>query len=189
MATRAHQTTDPSARERLTYRAWMNHGYADHFLQDSFAAGHLVNKTLIMQWFVAWAAGKWYVPVADWDAIQHVTAACQPGLAAWGLYGGQPDQVRDPQTAEEQPTYRQRLATGGVRADGAVGADPAYHNCLAFLKSTVVNSASGALHDHYNAHSLWVGSADHPGAYQVWGDDTMLNGGEGDSRGVTLPRR
>ena len=28
-------------------------GYADHFLRDSFAAGHLVNKTLLIQWYIA----------------------------------------------------------------------------------------------------------------------------------------
>jgi len=33
-------------------RAFLNNGYAEHFLQDSFAAGHLINKTLVMQWFV-----------------------------------------------------------------------------------------------------------------------------------------
>ena len=33
-------------------QALIKNGYADHFLQDSFAAGHLVNKTLVMQWWV-----------------------------------------------------------------------------------------------------------------------------------------
>ena len=39
-------------REKLRTRARIYAGYADHFLQDSYAAGHLVNKTLVMQWYV-----------------------------------------------------------------------------------------------------------------------------------------
>src|ERR687897_1073888 len=31
-------------KDRLSDLAWIHHGYADHFLHDSFAAGHLVNK-------------------------------------------------------------------------------------------------------------------------------------------------
>jgi hypothetical protein len=36
-------------------QAWVHNGYADHFLEDSFAAGHLINKTLVMQWFMEYA--------------------------------------------------------------------------------------------------------------------------------------
>jgi hypothetical protein len=43
-------------RETLRTRARIYAGYADHFLQDSYAAGHLVNKTLVMQWYVEWLA-------------------------------------------------------------------------------------------------------------------------------------
>jgi hypothetical protein len=86
LATRAY--ADTANRAELTYQAWMNLGYADHFLQDSFAAGHLVNKNLIMQWFITWAAGTWTVPVADWDQVKNVTADLQPGLSARELYTG-----------------------------------------------------------------------------------------------------
>ena len=41
-------------REKLRTRARIYAGYADHFLQDSYAAGHLVNKTLVMQWYIEW---------------------------------------------------------------------------------------------------------------------------------------
>jgi hypothetical protein len=39
-------TTKNDESRRL---AWLYHGYADHFLQDSFAAGHLINKTLVIR--------------------------------------------------------------------------------------------------------------------------------------------
>lgn len=178
-ALEAFQAQDPASQARLTRQAWVNHGYADHFLQDSFAAGHLVNKTQIMQWFIEWAANKWYVPVADWDQVRLMTTALQPGLSAQGLYNqGNPGDVRDPQTAEEQAPMQARMNMSGVQGNGGTQ-QQSYLNYLAFLNSTVVQSASGALHDHFNATSLWAASVAQPNAYQLWGDDTMLNGGAG----------
>ncbi len=40
--------------EELTNEAMLTNGFGDHFLQDSFAAGHLINKTEIMKWYVTW---------------------------------------------------------------------------------------------------------------------------------------
>ncbi|MEO7260617.1 MAG: hypothetical protein ABI047_05085 [Jatrophihabitantaceae bacterium] len=175
----AYQAQDPASQARLTRQAWINHGYADHFLQDSFAAGHLVNKTQIMQWFIEWAVDKWYVPVADWDQVKLMTTALQPGLSAQALYNqANPGNVRDPQTAEEQATELARMNMCGVVANGGTQ-EQSYLNYLAFLNSTVVQSSSGALHDHFNATSLWVTSVAQPQAFQIWGDDTMLNGGAG----------
>jgi len=175
----AFQTQDPAAKARLTRQAWVNLGYADHFLQDSFAAGHLVNKTQIMQWFIDWAADKWYVPVADWPAVSQMTVARQPGLSAQGLYNqANPGTVFDPQTAEEQDSRQARMDTCGVQADGGTQ-QAAYLNYLAFLNSTVVQASSGALHDYFNAKSVWAASVAQPAAFQLWGDDTMLNGGNG----------
>jgi hypothetical protein len=34
--------------------ALLLNGFGDHYLQDSYAAGHLINKTQIMQWYVQW---------------------------------------------------------------------------------------------------------------------------------------
>ena len=49
-------TADGQEREALRRRARIYAGYADHFLQDSFAAGHLINKTLVIQWYIEWLA-------------------------------------------------------------------------------------------------------------------------------------
>jgi hypothetical protein len=86
--------------------AWLNNGYGDHFLQDSFAAGHLVNKTLVMQWFAEhlrdlpyfhWSRlisplirlgperPDWGVP--DRAALGGMSEAAQPGIAGRHLYG------------------------------------------------------------------------------------------------------
>jgi hypothetical protein len=67
----------------------------------------------------------------------------------------------------------------GVRANGSVSQAEAYQNYIAFLDSTVCQAASGVLHDHFNAASLWVSSPAQTTPYQLWGDDTMLNGGDG----------
>jgi hypothetical protein len=164
----------------------MNHGYADHFLQGSFAANHLVNKNLIMQWFLEFAVsgwtGEWWARtwIADWNKVKNMTAALQPGLAARGLYNpSNPGSTRDPQTTEEQPTLQDRMNMSGVRASGSINQAEAYQNYISFLDSTVCQSASGALHDHFNAASLWVSSPSQTTPYQLWADDTMLNGGDG----------
>ncbi len=160
-------------------QAWIQHGYADHFLQDSFAAGHLINKTLVMQWYVDWAAPKWFVSVPDWVEIQTMTAARQPGLAARGLYTGVPGGVRDPQTTQEQGTLPERIAMSGVQADGAITQDAAYQNFLILLSNSVVQSSSLALHDCINDQGLYVTSEDEKTPFQIFGDGTMLRGGDG----------
>jgi hypothetical protein len=186
LAQQAYGESDRTKKAQLTYEAWMNHGYADHFLQDSFAAGHLVNKSLVMQWFLEFAvsgitgevwARTW---IADWNKVKNITQARQPGLAARGLYSrSNPGTTRDPQTAEEQPALQQRRNMSGILARGSTSQATAYQDYLAFLDSTVCQAASGVLHDHFNAHSLWVTSPSHGTPYQIWGDDTMLNGGDG----------
>ncbi len=173
-----HRTGDPQAQRA----AWIFHGYADHFLQDSFAAGHLVNKTQVMQWFVEWAAPRWLEKVPDWVELQTMTAARQPAIAGAGLYNpAAPGGVRDPQTAQEQSTREARMDMSGVLADAAHGItrDAAYQNYLTFLNNSVTQSAPLALHDDLNRSGVFVASRDRATPYQLFGDNTMLNGGDG----------
>ena len=169
-------------KERLTNLAWIHHGYADHFLHDSFAAGHLVNKTLVMQWYLDWVGNTW-TPVPDWDLVQFMKLDRQPDLAGRSLYSGFGNpaargEVRDPQTASEHWSRARRMAVAGVRADGST-LDASYKRWLAFLSAGVVQLASNTIHDHFNTESLWVSSAAAPGAYQIYGDNRMILGGEG----------
>jgi len=94
---------DTDADEHLR-QAWLKNGYGDHFLQDSFAAGHLINKTLVMQWFVDYVNGlssKWWdllgrmwwgddtkpwYGMPDDDVMESMSARQQPGMSARGLY-------------------------------------------------------------------------------------------------------
>jgi hypothetical protein len=180
LAQRAHAEGNADRRAQLTHDAWVQHGYADHFLQDSFAAGHLVNKTLIMQWFVEWAAGKSLIPVAEWNAVKNMVTSRQPGIAGRQLYD--PDFAgtsNDPQTSEDQASYAARLANTGLVPGASASLDDAYQDYFYFLSSLIAQSASGAIHDYYNEHSLSVASIAQSQPYEVYGDHTLLNGKNG----------
>jgi tectonin-like protein/uncharacterized protein DUF4157 len=179
LAQRAHAATDTNLKARLTQEAWVAHGYGDHFLEDSFAAGHLLNKTLVMQWFVEWAAGQSLLPVADWDQIKNMTTARQPNLGGLPLYtAGNPGPSNDPQTSEECATLMRRMMACGVVPDG-LDLPSAYQHYLTFLSSAVTQLASANVHDYFNDKSLWVSSVAQPKAFEVWGDDTLLSGANG----------
>ncbi|TQN48620.1 uncharacterized protein DUF4157 [Humibacillus xanthopallidus] len=175
----AAYATSGDQQARLTASAWAWAGYADHFLQDSFAAGHLVNKTLVMQWFVDWVTNG-SLPVSDRSWIAGMTPSLQPGLSAPGLYvPGAAGPSSDPQTVEELVTVGARTVGSGVVPSGSAGAAAVYQNYLAFLSSAVAQLASANLHDHFNDTSAWVTSVATPTPYEVWGDYTLLSGANG----------
>jgi hypothetical protein len=93
------------ADEKLN-AALVENAFGDHFLQDSYAAGHLINKTLIMQWFAKWLDAnprkRDYTAADDWRQVQQMAYA-QDGLAGRDLYDR--DRVgqrrsNDPQSVE-----------------------------------------------------------------------------------------
>lgn len=58
--------------------ALIQNSFGEHYLQDSFAAGHLIDKTKIMQWFVNWlnanddGLGTFANAVAEWNMVSRV---------------------------------------------------------------------------------------------------------------------
>ena len=175
LATQAHARKDPE----LARRAWVFHGYADHFLEDSFAAGHLVNKTLVMQWFIEWAASH-DLFVSDWESIKDITENSQPSLSGKWLYDpAYAGPSNDPQTAQEASALVGRVLASTVAPDGKTGQFAAYQNYLTFLTSAAAQLSSANLHDYYNSHSLWVSSAARTTPYEIWGDDTLFSGANG----------
>jgi hypothetical protein len=119
-------------RETLRARARLYAGYADHFLQDSFAAGHLINKTLIMQWYIEWLTDSRF-PLVDRKQLASMTFSKQPYLHGPGHYFPVLDEdgerllpsrtptapaVTDPQTASEAVTLGEK-----IEASGVIGAD------------------------------------------------------------------
>ena len=177
LAGQAHAAAGP-AKASLTNLAWIAQGYADHFIEDCFAPGHLTNKTLVMQWFTGWVENEFYIPVLDWDSVRAVTAAEQPGLMGAPLYGfGGAGPSNDPQTAEEMNNFAARMAATGVKGYVTPTVEQAYHQYLSFLQSSVVQLSSNQVHNYYNENGLKVASRHHPGLFKIYGDEDLLHDG------------
>ncbi len=55
----------------LVNEALLFAGFGDHYAQDAYAAGHLIDKTKIMQWFVGWLQKEGRAKQnADWAMIR-----------------------------------------------------------------------------------------------------------------------
>lgn len=170
-------------------QALLKNGYADHFLEDSFAAGHLVNKTLVMQWFVdylnsmSWIDRPW-VGMPDDDVMARMGSAQQPGISGQDRYGQMPSEMpssedrdlgtrpTDPQSAQERSDYEARMAGSGVSGIGAEKAKN-YQAYLKFLNSAFLQLSAGAVHDWFNERGLTVVNSEGT-EMQVGGDDTLL---------------
>ena len=67
--------------------ALLNNGFGDHYLQDSYASGHMINKTQIMQWYVQYIdkTDSWdYFKDKNWRKVQQM--AYRQKLADPGQY-------------------------------------------------------------------------------------------------------
>jgi hypothetical protein len=184
-------------RAALRRRARVYAGYADHFLQDSFAAGHLVNKTLVIQWYIEWlaAAGVSY-PYRD--VLDALTVARQPllhgpghydraGARRRGLMAGQgdgragtvPGPPWDPQDVADAPTLEDRIAASGVTGDTDAERRAAYAAYLTMLGSGTVQLAVKVAHEYLNKHSLVVSAGPDGPRFRMYGDHTLLASPEG----------
>ena len=170
----------PKDAEEHARQAILKNGYGDHFLQDSFAAGHLVNKTLVMQWWQEYL---------DISGFTQMTPANQPGIAGMAMYHQPPTDATptdrddrlvgtgatDPQSAQERTDRERRLSGSGV-----TGADPAereanYQAYLRLLNDTVAQKAAGEAHDYFNKIGLTVANSDGSVQMRVGGDDTLIS--------------
>jgi hypothetical protein len=99
--------------DALANEALLNNGFGDHYLQDSYASGHMLNKTQIMQWYIEYidVTKSWdYFTDENWRKVQQM-AYKQPGLASaiqydkskvLGVDDSQiPNQPRNPQSVED----------------------------------------------------------------------------------------
>ncbi len=189
-------------REALRLRARIYAGYADHFLQDSFAAGHLINKTLVLQWYIEWLAASG-VSYPHRDVLDALTVARQPLLHGPGHYdraaarlpggisGGQADEPTsrragavpgppwDPQDVADAPTLEERIAASGVTGDSDAERRAAYAAYLAMLGSGTVQLAVKVAHEYLNKRSLVVSCGPDGPRFRLYGDHTMLASPEG----------
>jgi hypothetical protein len=136
----AKVSTKPNEKAKLEQEAdakeneaLVQNGFGDHFLQDSFASGHLINKTLIMQWFVKWMDEhpfkRDYSNEEDWQRVQNI-AYGQSGLAAMPLYSTplKQGQASDAQSVDNMGgSWQDRFDALGLEIPKSVrsGDDPA----------------------------------------------------------------
>jgi hypothetical protein len=183
-------------REILRRRARICAGYADHFLQDSFAAGHLINKTLVTQWYIEWLAASG-VSYPYRDVLGTLTVARQPllhgpghydraaarrdggpakragGIAA-GLAGAVPGPPWDPQDVAGRLTAQERIAASGVTGDSDDERRAAYAAYLVMLGSGTAQLGVKIAHEYLNRHSLVVSPGPAGQRFRIYGDHTLL---------------
>jgi Domain of unknown function (DUF4157) len=202
--------------------AWLYNGYGDHFLEDSFAAGHLVNKTWIMQWFADWfqsnrtklgdempIIGGRRPSLPPDRVLDDMGWSDQPNIAGQEFYGyaagsgrtaadhKQPKLPRttkwqdrvaktgvtEPEANEGRDSKPGRMAGTGLRLTGSEAANNAtYETYLDFLDSSLLQLASGFLHDHFNKLGLEVKNGMND-VMHIGGDDTMFS--ESNDLGLT----
>lgn len=184
-----------ASRDRLRSYARVVAGFADHYLQDSFAAGHLMNKTLIMQWYIEWLLQS-RLPVADRELLAAMTVRQQPYLHGPDLYDPVPDHDLAPEAGVQPPRPGEYpgsdpesvMAVGSLaareRASGVAGLTPgakqlAYQGYLALLRSSIAQFAARVVHDYLNTRALVVASHPDGPRYRIRGDRTMLAEHEG----------
>lgn len=178
-------------REALRLRARVCAGYADHFLQDSFAAGHLINKTLVIQWYIEWLAGSG-VSYPYREVLETLTVARQPLLHGPGHYdrtaarhlsggraGAVPGPPWDPQDMADRPTLEERVAASGVAGDSDAERRAAYAAYLVLLGSGTVQLAVKVAHEYLNKHSLVASAGPDGPRFRLYGDHTLLASPEG----------
>jgi hypothetical protein len=88
-----------SQAAKLANDALLNNGFGDHYLQDSYASGHMINKTQIMQWYIEFidTNKEWdYFKDKNWRKVQQM-AYGQDGLADPDQYTKSKIKGYDPQ--------------------------------------------------------------------------------------------
>jgi hypothetical protein len=193
------QTKPDGERDRLRAYAQVCAGYADHFLHDSFAAGHLVNKTLVMQWYIEWLL-KSRLPFADRALLAGMTYQRQPLLHCPDLYRPEPDETgqrlypagnpdpnapTDPESVMEAQTLQARSRRSGVSGQTEAEVAEAYRGYLALLSSSVAQLSTRVVHDHLCERSLIIASRPDGPRYRIRGDGTMHTDEAGAVQAVT----
>jgi hypothetical protein len=103
----------------LLNKALIVNGFGDHFLQDSFASGHLINKTLVMKWFAIYLdQHKWdqdFATDTTWRGVQ-ATVYGQEGAFGEDLYDSAVSEPStDPQSAENlEGSWKDRFEALGL---------------------------------------------------------------------------
>jgi hypothetical protein len=186
----------------LANRAIGLNAFGEHYLQDSFASGHLINKGFVMaialehrvtgglddnqiaEIQAATAHTDAYALPADAKAKVDAKAA---GNAVPNNSIDDPTmKPRDPQSALE--SAKAVGAQGGTRAEGrreemsASGINPdsmTFAQYRGFLNDLWLQKITNTLHDKYCVNGLSVASPDNPTIFKIYGDSNMMRSSEG----------
>lgn len=124
----------------LGNEALMTNGFGDHFLQDSYAAGHMINKTQIMQFYIEYIDEKnqWdYFKDANWRKVQNIaygqilapTAQYdQTRVEGYnGATGPNANKAIDPQSVENRSdgTWQKNFTELGLQVPRSLSSGPA----------------------------------------------------------------
>jgi hypothetical protein len=177
--------TNPDTLSDPARKAWVNNGYSNHFLQDSFAAGHLINKTLVMQWFVeynnsvGWAKRP-HFGIPSEEVMHGLTTAAQPDVAGRHLYddhrlhtSASEDEASGSTEADPQTTLERGSDMGRLAGSGVKGGQFDYQDFAAFLNSSYLQLSANDIHDYLNEHGLRVEN-DYGHRFVIGGDGTLL---------------
>ena len=178
--------------------------FGEHYLQDSFAGGHLINKGFVMavaMEHASYATKKWrgmndarigvlqtatahsdayQVPQAAQDKIDDRKAG-RPARA--NVLDNRKLKARDPQSALESAKQAGGTKAAGKRNEmAASGIDPntmSFEQYRTWLNDLWIQKITNTLHDKYCLKGLEVASPDKPAIFKIYGDSNMMRSGEG----------
>lgn len=193
--------TDQDSLNRLANEAIATNAFGEHYLQDSFAAGHLINKGFVMAVALEQRVTDKLSP-AKVAEIQQATAhkeayalptdaknkldAAQTGGAVTNSLDDPNLKARDPQSALDsardlgkQGATKDAGKLEEVRASGIDPSVVSFDEFRGFLNDLWLQKITNTLHDKYCVNGLMVMSPDNPTLFKIYGDSNMMRSGEG----------
>ncbi len=185
--------TDLAGFDKIANDAMVLNAVGEHYLQDSYPRGHLINKGFVMALALDYTSKMTNEARGMGDeqikAMQDATAhreACQaPQLPQevvegdlWSTFSAadfETLKARDPQSALDAT-----VASSGDKE--AAELDPSVVNLeqyRTFLNDTWHQKLTNALHDQFCVGGLEMSSPEHPGLFRICGDYNMLRSAEG----------
>lgn len=209
--TQARSLIDSASRSEqlggLANKAIGINAFGEHYLQDSFAAGHLINKGFVMAVAMEhMSAGTKLirgVTDAHVQALQTATAHKEAYAlpdAAKAKVDAKANGNAEPQNAMDDATLKARdpqSALDAAKTKKAEGAGPgaikkaemqtiglapyamSFEQYRLWLNDFWLQKITNTLHDKYCVQGLSVASPDNPDIFKIYGDSNMMRSSEG----------
>jgi hypothetical protein len=105
--------------EKLANQAMLENAFGEHYLQDSFAGGHLIDKTKIMQWFMEWMnsnTGLWQGKMGNTKAAKGQWAMASTMASTNQNLKSNPQALDDTMHKGEKQSVEQAAGSQGLEA-------------------------------------------------------------------------